>query len=76
LEDLDDVTGDECDDLMALMDALEIEPDHFVDWMNSVQARIPSAAEIEANVLKMHQLDELLSSKIQGVYTGMFYQNG
>jgi hypothetical protein len=38
LEDLDDVTGDECDDLMALMDALEIEPDHFVDWMNSVQA--------------------------------------
>jgi len=63
---------------MALMDALDIvEPHQFVEWMQAVQARIPSAAEIKANVLKMHELDERLSSKIGGgIYAGMVRQNG
>jgi hypothetical protein len=54
---------------MALMDVLEIiDPEQFVEWKQSVEARILTEDEIETNVCKMDQLDEVLVSKIQEEY--------
>lgn len=54
---------------MALKDALEIfDPEQFVEWKQSVEARILTEAGIEANVCKMNQPDKLLVSKIGGEY--------
>jgi hypothetical protein len=72
---------------MALTDALKIfDPEHFLEWKQTVRARILTNAEIEVNVFKMDRLDELLVSKIGGEYhtipylytgvvTGMVRQN-
>jgi hypothetical protein len=51
------------------MDALEdIDSNQFIEWKKTVQARILTEAGIEANVLKMYRLDEVLVSKIGGKY--------
>lgn len=51
------------------MDALEdIDSNQFIEWKKTVQARILTEAGIEANVLKMYRLDEVLVSKIGGEY--------
>jgi hypothetical protein len=59
--------------------ALEISSTQFVEWKQAVQARIPTPVNIEANELRMNQvqarLDELLVGNNVDSCPGMVCQN-
>jgi hypothetical protein len=42
------------------------DPEHFLEWKQTVKAWILLEVEIEVNVCKMYRLDEMLVSKIGG----------
>lgn len=64
---------------MTLMDALalEISSTQFVEWKQAVQARIPTPVDIEANDLRMNQVQSRLDELLVGDgFPGMVRQNG